>query len=738
LIHESSLRVWTALGSLGIGVIELDSDRRVLYVNSVAEHLLGASTEAVVGEQLGSMSDSQGTGIGASGGRFTVTEIDVSGNGSDATARLILLRALPESSAESDHDGRDASAHLAAIVADSDDAIVSKTLDGTIRSWNAGAERLFGYSAAEAVGRPITLIIPPELHEEERRILARVRSGERISHFETERVAKDGRRLTISLTVSPIRNASGQTVGASKVARDITQQTAAEHALRDSEERFRELANNTDQFAWTCNRLGDGTWYNRRWYEYTGTTFERMRGEGWKSVLHPDHTERVEAGLREALAAEEAWEDTFPLLGADGEYRWFLSRAVPILDSAGTVVRWFGTNTDVTGQLQLERELRQADRRKDEFIATLAHELRGPLAPIRNALELLNLPDVAAEAQQHARDVIGRQLDHMVRLIEDLLDVSRITRDRLELRLAPVELGPIVQQAVDAVRPLAGSRRQVVEVAMPATPIDMTVDSVRLAQVMSNLLENACKYSDDDGTIRVTVAKDDAEVRISVQDDGIGIAADDIEHIFEMFAQPHAVPAESRGGLGIGLTLARRLAELHGGRISAHSEGLGRGSEFVVCLPLSAGIPLPLEEPECARTNGTESESLTAARVLVVDDNVDSAESLAALFRLHGHDTRVCHDGSAAITVAEEFRPTIIVLDIGLPTLNGNEVCRALRRRPWGRDTTIVAVSGWGQDDDRRRAEQAGFDRYVVKPVDYGALQQLLHLPSRGLSQPAD
>ena len=284
-----------------------------------------------------------------------------------------------------------AKARLAAIVESSDDAIITKGLDGVITTWNTGAERLFGYIAQEAIGQPITMLIPPDRRDEEPTIIERLRRGERVDHFETIRMRKDGSLLDISLTISPVKDLDGRIVGASKVARDITERKQIEQALRESEERFRMLADNMAQLAWTCDKLGNVTWYNQRWLDYTGLSFEEMREWGWTKCHHPDHVDRVVASVTRSRDSGEVWEDTFPLRGKDGQYRWFLSRAIPILDEQGKILRWFGTNTDVTEQLAAEEVLREADRRKNEFLAMLAHELRNPLAPIRNALQILRV-----------------------------------------------------------------------------------------------------------------------------------------------------------------------------------------------------------------------------------------------------------------------------------------------------------------------------------------------------------
>jgi len=489
-------------------------------------------------------------------------------------------------------------AMLGAIVDSSDDAIVSKTLDGIIQSWNQGAQRLFGYTPAEVIGKSINMLIPPELQPEERSILERLRRGERIDHFETVRIAKDGRRLDISLTVSPVRDVTGRIVGASKVARDIS---------------------------------------------------DRKR---------------------------------------------------------------------------LEQEMLENDRRKDEFLATLAHELRNPLAPIRNSLEIMKRAGGNPSLVEQARITMDRQVAQMERLIEDLLDISRITRNRLELRNQTVDLASVVQHAVEGCRPLAEAAGHEVTVALPSEPIYLHGDPVRLAQVFGNLLNNACKYTPPDGRIALTVERQGDDVLVSVKDNGSGISPEALPFIFDMFTQGDRTLEHSQSGLGIGLTLVKQIVELHHGEVQARSDGLGRGSEFQVRLPTLSRRPANATPPDAIPLR-----SPTPRRILVVDDNQDNALSLAKLLKLSGHETQFAYDGVEAIAAAQRFQPDFVLLDLGLPKLNGFDVCRRLRAEPWGKNMMIIALTGWGQDEDRRKSTRAGFDGHLVKPLVYADLEELLASP---------
>jgi CheY-like chemotaxis protein/two-component sensor histidine kinase len=366
-------------------------------------------------------------------------------------------------------------------------------------------------------------------------------------------------------------------------------------------------------------------------------------------------------------------------------------------------------------------DLSEADRRKDEFLATLAHELRNPLAPIRNALQVLRLSP-GPEETERARTVMQRQLEQMVRLVDDLLDVSRITRGKLELRREPVALSAVIASAVETSRPMIDRFGHTLTVSLPSQPVVVDADLTRLAQVFSNLLNNSAKYMDRGGRIRLTGELRGADVVVTVKDSGIGIAPDQLTGIFEMFSQVDDSLKRSQGGLGIGLTLVKRLVEMHDGSIEARSDGLGQGAEFVVRLPVAAATPVQHEsngEPEARSAK-------SSMRILVVDDNRDNADSLTMLLGLLGNDTRTAYDGEEGVAAAREFRPDVMLLDIGLPKVNGYEACRRIRAEAWGAQVVLIAVTGWGQDDDRRRSLEAGFDHHLVKPVKPQDLMALL------------
>jgi signal transduction histidine kinase/ActR/RegA family two-component response regulator len=367
--------------------------------------------------------------------------------------------------------------------------------------------------------------------------------------------------------------------------------------------------------------------------------------------------------------------------------------------------------------------LKEADRRKDEFLATLAHELRNPLAPIRNSVQFLLGKGNPDPESNWVLEVIDRQVRHMARLLEDLLDVSRISHQKLELRKERVELAAVIQHAIETSRPLIDSNGHELTITLPDERIDLDADPVRMAQVFSNLLTNAAKYTEAGGHIRLEGQLRGSAVVVSVKDDGVGITAETLPRIFDMFSQETSVLDRSQGGLGIGLALVRGLVELHGGTIEARSDGAGKGSEFIVRLPVPEAVPLEAKPSDAAAPS---SGDLMPRRLLIVDDRKDSADSLAMLMRLAGHEVHTAYDGEEAIVAAENHVPEVVLLDIGMPRRNGYEACRHIRQQPWGRDMWLIALTGWGQEDDRRRTEEAGFDHHLVKPVDPDALIALL------------
>jgi PAS domain S-box-containing protein len=502
-------------------------------------------------------------------------------------------------------------ARLAAVVESSDDAIITKNLDGIITSWNPGAKIVFGYDAHETIGKSVTMLIPPDQQDEEPQILARLRRGEKIDHYETRRRRKDGTIITVSLSVSPLKDADGRIIGASKIARDITR--------------------------------------NARLYE---------------------------AAQREIERRELA-----------------------------------------------EAELREGDRRKDEFLATLAHELRNPLAPIRQAALISTSPGASDSQRRWSHEVIARQVRNMSLLLEDLLDISRVTRGTLSLRTEATDLLSIIEVAVETARPLIDDRRHELSIDLPAETVGFVADPLRLSQVVSNLLTNAAKYTDPGGKIALTARADAREVAISVADNGIGIPPAALPNIFKMFSQLADAKNRAQGGLGIGLALAKGLIDLHRGSLTAESAGPGRGSRFTVTIPRIGAEATPgRDDPE----SNLAFSGVGARRVVIADDNRDAADSLAMLVGIEGHGVTVVHDGAAAIDAIRRLKPDVAILDIGMPRLDGYEVARQVRADPSLPRVKLVALTGWGHEQDRARAMEAGFDMHMTKPVEPQHIIELL------------
>jgi PAS domain S-box-containing protein len=617
-----------------------------------------------------------------------------------------------------------AQSYLAAIVESSEDAVFALNLDGVITSWNAGAERLFGYTAAEIIGKSITMLIPPERREMEKDILERLRRGEHVKHYESVRRRKDGIAIDISLTVSPIKDAQGEIIGTSRIARDITERKREESILRESEGRFRALADSVPVLVWMQDASGF-LFVNRAYLDFLGLDDQAViRGYDWERYIHPEDREAYVAAYLDRLARHTPFEAEFRFRRHDGEYRWVRSVAVPRLTAEGEFLGHTGCTFDVHDARMAAAALREADRHKDEFLAMLAHELRNPLAPIRNAVQALKMIGPPDPQLQKLRDMIERQVTHMSRLIDDLLDVSRITRDKIALRMERLELMTAVGRAVETSRPLIDARKHRLSVSLPPDPVQVEGDLTRLSQVISNLLDNAAKYTEEGGNIWLTAEKSGSQVVIRVKDDGMGIPSRFLPQVFDLFTQADRSLDRSQGGLGIGLTLVRRLVELHDGSVEAHSEGPGKGSEFVIHLPVAIGAESKSEMAEPAAA--ADVTPVRGCRILVVDDNVDSAESMATLLELDGHDVRVAHDGLAAVESALAFRPQAVLLDIGLPGLDGYEVARRLRNHNETKDTFLIAMTGYGETEDRVKALTSGFNYHLTKPVDPGELDMII------------
>lgn len=505
-----------------------------------------------------------------------------------------------------------------------------------------------------------------------------------------------------------------------RARQELQELRLAQEVLAKSEQDFRTLAESLPAKLYVTNLQGEIVYANRRLYQVTGARAGSLLGRGWTAYVHPDDLSGVLDTVGRAMRRGIPFEVDYRFLTAAG-YRWFMVRGNAIEDEQGTIVGWCGAAIDIDDARQAQAALQAANDTKDVFLATLAHELRNPLAPIRNAARVLAASKADAKAMQWCREVIGRQVAIMARLLDDLLDISRITRGKLELRREPVQLWSLLGSAIETSRPLLDAHRHEFVVRLSEEPVRMMVDPVRITQVISNLLNNAAKFTPDGGRVELSVQTSSAEVVIEVTDTGVGLPPDALQRIFNMFSQLDAHREGEEGGLGIGLALVKGIVTMHGGRVEAASEGLGRGSTFRVVLPRQ---PLPVTgvEPHA----GASLPVSGARRILVVDDNHDIAESLAMFLELDGHTVRLAHSGAEAESMAAEFAPDVALLDVGMPGMDGYQLARRLRELPATANAILVAVTGWGSQADKDKAMHAGFDHHLTKPVDPDRLVALL------------
>ena len=532
----------------------------------------------------------------------------------------------------------------------------------------------------------------------------------------------------------PVRDPGGAVRLVGAVVTDVTERKAAERDLLEREAGFRRLANTLPQLAWTADAEGVVDYYNERHREFRGFS----RGDDgtwtWRPVLHPEDVARTARAWAEAVRTGADYEIEHRVQRTGGEFRWYLSRATPLRDDAGQVVRWYGTATDIEAQKRAEARLRKADRRKDEFLGMLGHELRNPLAALMSGLEVWRRMAPADDARlARVRETMVRQAQQLRRLIDDLLDVTRVTRGKVTLERKPLDLRRVTEAAVVGAREQLAARHQRLVVECDPEPLPVLGDALRLEQAVANLLSNASKYTPEGGRIEVRAvrASDRADAAlVAVRDTGIGLSPEDAENAFDMFWQRDTSSVRSQGGLGLGLPLVRTLVELHGGRVEVHSEGPGQGSEFVVRLPLSREPhpedAAPAEAPSAAAEPPPKAGSASPGRVLVVDDNQDLARNIQFLLQEAGYTSLLAHDGPRALELTRRFHPDVILLDLGLPELDGYEVARTLRQSPEFEHLGIVAISGYGLPADRARTRAAGFDAHVTKPVDPPALVSLI------------
>jgi PAS domain S-box-containing protein len=783
------------LSSIGDGVIVTDDQERVTFINPVAASLTGWTPQDAVGQSLEqvfpiiheqtrepaenpvakALRQNSVVAMANHTALLSRNGVEIPIEDSAAPIRsddgsvagvVMVFRDVTES-----RRAMETRRHLAAIVESTDDAIIGESLDGFILSWNRAAERLYGYTAQEVVGQPLALLVPPDKLEELTGITKRLARGEAVDHFETVRLCKNGRRMDVSLTISPIRDASDKIVGASKIARDITAIKRREAELRFLAAASAALAELLDVPS-TLQRVASlavphfADWCGVDLLDQEGQ-LERVAvahidpakvelahelqrryppdpnsSHGMWNVLRTGTSELVSEITDDMLARSARDEDHLRILRKLG-LRSYLG--VPLASRGKTVGvltfvmaesdRRFGSDDQRLAEdlarraavavenARLYADLREADQRKDEFLALLGHELRNPLAPITNALEILELKAEDPVAVARARAMIDRQATQLKRLVDELLDASRIARGKVRLTVELLDLAALVRTTIEDHRHEANAAGLSIQVATPPGPVQVRGDLARLTQVITNLWGNAVKFTPKGGQISVRLTVENgskAEAVLSVSDTGLGIDPVAIPTLFQAFRQVDADPARTKGGLGLGLAVVKGLIELHGGRVEAGSAGRGHGATFTVRLPLGV--------PESVTTTGAHTAPVggRGSQVVIIEDGVDAAESLRELLELKGFEVAVARTGPEGVELCRQLRPQGVVCDLGLPGMTGYDVARALRADPNTASATLVAVSGYAQEEDRQKARESGFDTLLAKPASTEELTQLL------------
>lgn len=751
--------------------------------------------------------------------------------------------------------GRQAQRQFSSFLEAAPDAVVIVDHEGRIVRVNGQAEKMFGRNREKLIGQDVEILMPERFrdrHQEQRAGFVDHPSTRPMGQSaELWGLRKDGTEFPVEISLSPLPDQTGILVAS--IIRDVTERKLADERLRQTERLQKFILDSIPQKLMTSKPDGSVDYFNPQWMEYTGLNFEQIKDFGWTQIIHPDDVDELVREWRLAIKTGEVYEHESRFRRFDGEYRWHISRRVPMRDEAGQIIMWVGSNTDIhdiklielalmdseiryrrlfetakdgilildtiTGRItdanpfmsellgyshehflgkelweiglfsdkaaneaavrtlqdkgyiryehlpletsqglrvevevvanayredhhkviqcnirditersKLEKQMQEqaealADlhRRKDEFLAMLSHELRNPLAPITNAVQLLGLQKHDDKLQHQARTIIERQVGQLTRLIDDLLEVSRITTGRIHLQKERVGLNSVLERALETTRPLMDQHHHELTVSLSSQPIWVYADPARLEQVVVNLLTNAGKYTADGGTIAVAVQREGDEAVLRVRDSGIGIAPELLPHIFDLFTQAERSLDRSQGGLGIGLSLVQRLVEMHDGKVEVDSTW-GKGSEFVVHLPIMTAFAVSPTSPKHI-VPGSDG---TALRVLVVDDNLDSAQSLGMLLEATGHDVQLAYDGPTALQTTLDYRPHVVLLDIGLPGFDGYEVAKRIREQLTLKNIVLVAMTGYGNVADVRRSEEAGFNHHLVKPADFMKVKEIL------------
>ncbi|MDY6982176.1 MAG: PAS domain-containing protein, partial [Pseudomonadota bacterium] len=603
-----------------------------------------------------------------------------------------------------------------------------------VMNWSVEMHAIHGlppgsYSGQEA-GNYAQYVHPADREAVRQATMAGLKHGEH--HIEYRIIRPDGTLRWLEGRGRILRDEAGVPMRMLGLCTDITERKAAEHALQESETRFREIADTAPAILWITDDSARVTFLSRGWFEFTGQSEAQAFGNdgfGWLDAVHPDDRERSAQTFQRANTRQEAFGFDYRLRCAGGEYRWAMDAGKPRIDAAGRFIGFVGAVVDIDGRKRAEQALREADRHKDDFLATLSHELRNPLAALTTAAHVLRVsPNVDARSAA-VHGVIERQTEHMVRLIEDLLDMTRIRLGKVSLRKAPLDLAPIVTDVTRTKR-IAGDFDGRAQVTVDAEPVWVEGDAARLEQVYANLLDNALKFTPESGTIQVSLRGEGACAVLSVRDNGRGIAPETLPKIFDMFVQGDATPGRTQGGLGLGLALVRRLVELHHGSVIADSAGVGHGACFTVSLPLLAATN-DGKEPE-PRAN---TRPHAVMRVLLIEDNDDVRAMTRALLEIGGHEVHDAASGNEGLSLAAAIAPDVVLLDIGLPDIDGYEVASRLRAEAAGNRLVLVALSGHGDDEPRARA--AGFDAHVIKPARLDQIVELIAALKQGAPEPA-
>lgn len=628
---------------------------------------------------------------------------------------------------------------LAAIVESSDDAIISKDLNGIINSWNKGAERVFGYTAEETVGQPVSMLIPSDRFDEEPTILDRIRQGIPVEHYETVRLRKDGTLINISLTISPIRNKDGVVIGASKIARDIS-----EREQREKQIRFQaRLLDAVEQAVIATDLEGKILYWNFYAEWLYGWLASEAIGANVLDIV-PSTSTRAEAEeILSRIRHGDSWSGEFLTRKKDGSVFPAMVTDSPIHDEHGQLIGIVGVSFDITDRkraeeehaklLESEREARAeaetANRLKDEFLATLSHELRNPLNVILGYAEVLLRSEEAQQSAfvSRAAEVLKRNALAQSQLVRDLLDLSRLHMGKLSLNRETVSLTTTINNAVETVRAETTAKGIAVKIDVPEEVIFVDADPLRMEQVVWNLLNNAVKFTPSGGKVTVRLTREGEQALLIVEDTGQGIEPAFLPHVFEMFRQADATTSRRHGGMGIGLALVQELVQLHGGSVSVSSAGLGQGARFAIKLPVSR-----VRNESLPAGTHIEPEALSQMRILVVDDSIDTIEMLRHLFEMDGATVKTASSGEEALEIAAQERFDVILSDISMPGMDGFELLRRLRALPEGKDVPVLALTGFGRTEDVERAKAEGFFSHVTKPVDVGAIIEILQkLPAR-------